>query len=311
MSEHTSVLLSEAVTALVWNRDGVYVDGTFGRGGHSERILQRLSEQGGLHGFDKDPQAVSSGEALQAKDRRFQIHAGSFTQMEQFANQQGLLGCFAGILLDLGVSSPQLDSAERGFSFQHDGPLDMRMNPEVGLSAAEWLEQVEFQDLADVLKTYGEERFAKRIAAALIEARQEAPITRTVQLAELIKTAHPRWEKDRHPATRSFQAIRIFINGELDELEQALHQAMKLLAIDGRLVVISFHSLEDRITKRFMRNASRPASINAPKNIPLRDEDSQAPALRLLGKAVRSSSEEQQRNRRARSAIMRVAQRAA
>ncbi len=302
-AEHKTVLLHEACRAVLWNESGIYVDGTFGRGGHSRRILQQLSATGRLLGFDKDPLAVKAGIELAAQDSRFSMHSGSFLGVADL----GLDGEVAGILLDLGVSSPQLDTPERGFSFQHDGPLDMRMDPTSGPSAAEWLATVDETELCRVLKTYGEERFARRIAAAIVEHRRVQAITRTVQLAELIKQAHPRWEKDKHPATRSFQAIRIHLNQELDELESMLNLAERLLENKGRLVVISFHSLEDRITKRHMRGVSHTAQ--APRHIPLRDSELKKPALRLLGKAIRSTGEETQSNRRARSAIMRVAER--
>lgn len=302
-ADHKTVLLQEACQALLWNDSGIYVDGTFGRGGHSRRILQHLSPSGRLLGFDKDPQAVQVGVELADQDDRFSMHAGSFLGVAD----RGLEGQVAGILLDLGVSSPQLDTPERGFSFQHDGPLDMRMDPQAGPSAAEWLALVEETELCRVLKTYGEERFARRIAAAIVEQRQGQPITRTGQLAELIKQAHPRWEKDKHPATRSFQAIRIHLNQELDELEAMLGLSESLLVDKGRLVVISFHSLEDRLTKRHMRGASH--TVQAPRHIPLRASELKKPGLRLLGKAIRSGTEETQSNRRSRSAIMRVAER--
>ncbi len=302
-AEHKTVLLHEACEALLWDEAGIYIDGTFGRGGHARYILKHLSAQGRLLGFDKDPQAVEVGLELAADDQRFSMHSGSFLGVADL----GLDGEVAGILLDLGVSSPQLDNAERGFSFQHDGPLDMRMDPCSGSSAAEWLAMVEESELSRVLKTYGEERFARRIAAAIVQRRKEKAITRTGDLAELIKQAHPRWEKDKHPATRSFQAIRIHLNQELEELEGVLGLAEDLLVNKGRLVVISFHSLEDRLTKRHMRGSSHTAKV--PRHIPLRDNELKKPALRLLGKAIRSGTEETQANRRARSAIMRVAER--
>lgn len=308
---HDTVLLHEACSALVWNPDGRYVDGTFGRGGHSALILQQLSSNGHLMAFDKDPEAVRIGEGLAAKDPRFSIHSGSYTGLQRFAEEEEMAGGCAGVLLDLGVSSPQLDEADRGFSFMRDGPLDMRMDPNSGLSAAQWLASVSEQDLADVLKTLGEERYARRIAGAIIAERQTTEITRTTQLAELIKAAHPRWEKDKHPATKSFQAIRIYLNKELEELEQMLSLAESMLCAGGRLVVISFHSLEDRITKRFMRNASRSAQASAPRHIPLQQSQDEPPRLRLVGKALRCSDEEVANNRRARSAVMRVAEKAA
>ncbi|MEM8499526.1 MAG: 16S rRNA (cytosine(1402)-N(4))-methyltransferase RsmH [Pseudomonadota bacterium] len=302
-AEHKTVLLREACEALLWDESGIYIDGTFGRGGHARRILKHLSASGRLLGFDKDPQAVEVGGQLAAEDQRFSMHSGSFLGVADL----GLDGEVAGILLDLGVSSPQLDNAERGFSFQHDGPLDMRMDPDSGTSAAQWLAAVDEGELCRVLKTYGEERFARRIAAAIVQRREEKAITRTAELAELIKQAHPRWEKDKHPATRSFQAIRIHLNQELEELEGVLDLAENLLVNKGRLVVISFHSLEDRLTKRRMRGASHTERV--PRHIPLRESELIKPGLRLLGKAIRSSAEETLANRRARSAIMRVAER--
>ncbi|MFK8021104.1 MAG: 16S rRNA (cytosine(1402)-N(4))-methyltransferase RsmH [Pseudomonadales bacterium] len=310
VSGHDTVLLHEACEALIWNADGLYVDGTFGRGGHSAELLARLSASGRLIAFDKDPEAVVVGQELQGQDSRFTIKAGSFTGLEHLANEPAFQGGCAGVLLDLGVSSPQIDVAERGFSFMKDGPLDMRMDPDNGQSAAQWLATVDEQDLVSVLKTLGEERYAKRIAGAIVAERQVTDITRTVQLAELIKLAHPRWEKDKHPATKSFQAIRIHLNRELVELEEMLTLAESMLCVGGRLVVISFHSLEDRITKRFMRNASRSSQASAPRHIPLQDHQDEPPSLRLIGKAVRCSAEEVSSNRRARSAVMRVAEKA-
>lgn len=301
--EHKTVLLREACEALLWDESGIYIDGTFGRGGHARHILKHLSASGRLLGFDKDPQAVAVGIELAAEDQRFSMHSGSFLGVADL----GLDGEIAGILLDLGVSSPQLDNAERGFSFLHDGPLDMRMDPESGTSAAEWLAIVDESELCQVLKTYGEERFARRIASAIVQKRQEKAITRTAELAELIKQAHPRWEKDKHPATRSFQAIRIHVNRELEELEGMLGLAESLLVHKGRLVVISFHSLEDRLSKRHMRGTAHASKV--PRHIPLRESELKKPGLRLLGKAIRSSAEETRSNRRARSAIMRVAER--
>ena len=297
---HETVLLEEAVAALMTAADGVYVDGTFGRGGHSARILQSLSAEGRLIGFDKDPAAARIATQLAAEDGRFAFHHRSFADLPDCIGQP-----VQGVLLDLGVSSPQLDDAERGFSFREDGPLDMRMDTRSGLTAAEWLNSADEGDIAAVLKEYGEERFAKRIAAAIVNHR---PFERTGRLASVIAEANPRWEKHKHPATRSFQAIRIFINRELEDLEQLLAGILECLRGGGRLVVISFHSLEDRIVKRFMRDASRGREL--PRGLPVVDSE-RGQTLRLLGKAVRASEAEVAANPRARSAIMRVAERLA
>ncbi|MGI9295935.1 MAG: 16S rRNA (cytosine(1402)-N(4))-methyltransferase RsmH, partial [Pseudomonadales bacterium] len=303
-----TVLLTEAVDALVWNVDGTYIDGTFGRGGHAREILARLSKKGRLFGIDKDPQAVQAGQELAASESRFEMYSGSFTEMKQQLEQQGIHGDIAGILLDLGVSSPQIDQPERGFSFTNDGPLDMRMNPATGISAEQWVNSATSEEIAGVLKTYGEERFARRIANAICAARDEQDITTTAQLAAIIKQAHPRWEPKRHPATKSFQAIRIFINDELADLRKMLGQALDLLMLSGRLVVISFHSLEDRIVKRFMRSASDDDTAHAPAYIPLQNAVASGPALRPLGKRIKPTQSEIERNIRARSAVMRVAE---
>lgn len=252
---HTTVLLDEAVNGLNIRPDGVYIDGTFGRGGHSRLILSHLGPEGRLLAIDRDPQAVQAAQAW--RDSRFSIIHGPFSALAEYMEQRELSGRVDGILLDLGVSSPQLDDPSRGFSFMRDGPLDMRMDTTRGLSAADWLAQASAEDIAWVLKTFGEERFAKRIAQAIVEKNRQAPMTRTHELAELIAAASPFREKHKHPATRSFQAIRIYINSELDELERALDGALGVLAPGGRLSVISFHSLEDRLVKRFIRDHSR------------------------------------------------------
>lgn len=304
---HETVLLQEAVDALVTDVDGIYVDGTFGRGGHSRLVLDRLSGKGRLLAIDKDPEAIAVGEMLQQQDKRFVIEQGSFAQVGAIAAARGLLPV-QGILLDLGVSSPQLDQAERGFSFLRDGPLDMRMNPQQGLSAAQWIATASAGEIASVLKEYGEERFAKRIAAAIVDARGRKPITTTVQLANIVAEAHPAWEKGRHPATRAFQGIRIFINDELGDLERLLDSALALLANGGRLVVISFHSLEDRLVKRFIKRQVRGDSL--PKNIPVTEAQLNR-RMKQIGKAIRASSGEVESNVRSRSAIMRVAEKIA
>ena len=250
---HQAVLLEEAIANLMVSTDGAYVDGTFGRGGHSARILEALSPLGSLLALDQDPAAAEAARAFNTKDARFRFQACNF----RFLSEHVAPASLQGVLLDLGVSSPQLDDPERGFSFSADGPLDMRMDPSAGQSAQAWLASVDEGELAQVLKDLGEERFAKRIAGAIVKSRGEAPITRTGQLAEIVSAANPRWEAHKHPATRCFQAIRLFVNSELDALKSVLAAAVEALAPGGRLVVISFHSLEDRIVKRFIREAAR------------------------------------------------------
>ena len=300
--EHRPVLLEEAISALMVSADGAYVDGTFGRGGHSTRILDALSPLGTLVAFDRDPAASSVAEHLADQDPRFQFQATNFCDLGDYIAPASVQG----VLLDLGVSSPQLDDPERGFSFTHDGPLDMRMNPDAGRSAAEWLSEVDEVELAQVLRDLGEERFARRIAAAIVEARSNARIERTAQLADIVSTANPKWEPNKHPATRSFQAIRLHINGELDALREVLEAIVLALAPGGRMVVISFHSLEDRIVKRFIRQAARGEQL--PPGVPIQYE-SQGGSLRQVGKATMPSETEVSGNPRARSAVMRVAER--
>ena len=300
-AEHVSVLLAESVSALSVRADGSYLDGTFGRGGHSREILSRLSSGGKLIAVDKDPAAEASALSL-ANDPRFQFEPGSFADISRIVTDNSL----DGILLDLGVSSPQLDDAQRGFGFSGDGPLDMRMDTRTGMTAAQWLASAPEQDIADVIKTYGEERFGKRMAAAIVRVRAETPITSTRQLANIIAEANPKWEPRKHPATRAFQAIRIFINRELEDLELALECMVDKLVVGGRLVVISFHSLEDRIVKRFMRDQAR--GIQLPRHVPVVDSDA-GKTLNLVGKAMKPSNEEIARNPRSRSAVMRIAER--
>lgn len=304
---HETVLLAEAVDALVVRPDGLYVDGTFGRGGHSRAILQKLSSSGRLLGVDKDPQAEEVGRALSIEDARFSMQRGSFADIAQFVAQQGA-GLADGVLLDLGVSSPQLDQSERGFSFLRDGPLDMRMDPERGQSAAQWLAVATEHEIARVLKEFGEERFAKRLARAIVSERMQSPIETTLHLAKVIADAHPAWEKGRNPATKSFQGIRIFINNELGDLERLLDQVLEVLNIGGRLVVISFHSLEDRMVKRFIKRHVRGDEL--PASVPIRDDQLNR-RMRQLGKAVRAQALEVEENVRSRSAIMRVAEKIA
>lgn len=304
---HTSVLLEGAVDALVHDAAGNYLDGTFGRGGHSRAILARLSEQGRLWATDRDPEALAAGREI--TDPRFTLVRSTFAELDDVAKAHGVFGQLSGILLDIGVSSPQLDDASRGFSFLRDGPLDMRMDPEHGISAAEWIAKAKEGEIADVFKQYGEERYAKRLARAIVQRRVDKPFTHTVDLAEVIKEAHPAWEKGKHPATKAFQAMRIFVNDELGQLDAALDAALEALAVGGHLVVISFHSLEDRRVKRFIRDKARGDS-HLPRELPLR-EDQLNRRLELVGKAQRPSEAEVKDNPRARSAVMRVARKLA
>ena len=308
MTEHTTVLLKEAVEALVTDADGFYVDGTFGRGGHSAKLLSKVSENGIVLAIDKDLQAIESGRERFKQDSRLRLVHGSFADMSNFVDDQAHMGKVSGVLLDLGVSSPQLDDADRGFSFMRDGPLDMRMDTSAGLSAAEWIASAEEQEISRVIKEYGEERFARRMASAVVRERSKTPITRTVQLASILAAAHPAWERGKHPATKAFQAIRIFINRELDDLEVLLSRVIDLLQVGGRLVVISFHSLEDRRVKRFIRDQER--GIKLPKNLPVRDVERDV-RLKKVGKAIKPTDLEVGDNIRSRSAVMRVAERVA
>ncbi|MCW3480730.1 16S rRNA (cytosine(1402)-N(4))-methyltransferase RsmH [Neisseriaceae bacterium JH1-16] len=305
---HRTVLLTEAVDALAIRPDGTYVDCTFGRGGHSRALLSQLGPNGRLIAFDKDPEAVAVAEALAAEDARFTIvHEG----FETFARELDRLGIdrVDGVLMDLGVSSPQLDDGSRGFSFRFDAPLDMRMDTTRGLTAAEWLASADEADIKEVIKTYGEERFAHKIAAAIVATRAESPITTTRELAGLVaKNVHTR-EPGQDPATRTFQAIRIYINRELDELKAVLPQAARRLAVGGRLSVISFHSLEDRIVKHFMKDASTADKL--PSWVPVRAADIGEAPLKLASKAIRAGADEVRENPRARSAVLRVAERTA
>ncbi|HIX62750.1 MAG TPA: 16S rRNA (cytosine(1402)-N(4))-methyltransferase RsmH [Candidatus Halomonas stercoripullorum] len=304
---HASVLLDGAVETLVHDPAGVYLDGTFGRGGHSRAILARLAEKGRLLAIDRDPQAIA--EARKLEDPRFTIEQAEFANLGEVTRQHDLHGRLSGILLDIGVSSPQLDDPERGFSFLRDGPLDMRMDPTQGVSAAEWLARAAEADIAHVFKVYGEERYARRLARAIVERRKERPFVRTGDLASVIKAAHPAWEKGKHPATRAFQALRIHVNAELEQLDAALAAALEALAPGGHLVVISFHSLEDRRVKRFIREHVR-GDTDLPRGMPLRD-DQLSRRLAMLGKAQRPSAEEVSANPRARSAVMRAARKLA
>lgn len=306
-SLHRPVLLREALDGLAIQPDDFIVDCTFGRGGHSRAILRCLGEQGRLLALDKDPDAVKSdtAEALSA-DPRFTLRHGSFARLAEFVEQQGWAGRVSGVLMDLGVSSPQLDEAERGFSFTRNGPLDMRMDTSQGMTAAEWLAVVPEHDLARVISDFGEERFARRIARAIVARRGEYPLETTGDLAGIIERAVPTREKGKHPATRSFQAIRIFINHELGELEQGLRQAVDVLRPGGRLAVISFHSLEDRIVKRFMREEARGGG---PVDRRLPELPASTARLDRPAKAVMPGEDEVAENPRARSAVLRVARR--
>jgi len=297
---HEPVLAREAIEALAVRPDGTYVDGTFGRGGHSRLILERLGPAGRLIALDRDPQAAQAARAI--GDPRFTFFKARFSELSMVpAGVQGML-------FDLGVSSPQLDDPARGFSFRHDGPLDMRMDPETGMSAAEWLATAEEQEIRGVIRDYGEERFAKQIAAALVAARGREPVVRTRQLADLVAATVRTREPGQDPATRTFQALRIHLNRELEEVSLMLPQAAERLAPQGRLAVISFHSLEDRIVKHFMQGQARP---QLPRRLPLRASEMPEPMLRLVGRAQRASPEETRRNPRARSATLRVAERTA
>ncbi|MBB1468589.1 16S rRNA (cytosine(1402)-N(4))-methyltransferase RsmH [Pseudoalteromonas sp. SG41-5] len=305
--EHISVLMDETIEGLAIKPDGIYMDGTFGRGGHSGQILARLGEHGRLQAIDQDPQAIKSAEKF-ADDSRFAIAHTRFSNLYEVAEQNDLLGKVDGILLDIGVSSPQLDDAERGFSFMKDGPLDMRMDPTSGRSAAQWLAEAELEEIVHVIKTYGEEKFGRRIAHKVLEVRAHTPITTTKQLADLVDEAVPVKDKFKHPATRTFQAIRIYINSELEEIQTALQAALGVLKPGGRLVVISFHSLEDRIVKQFIKKQSKGAAL--PRGLPLTDAQiNQNLTLKAVGKAIKPSQAEVDRNPRSRSSVLRVAQR--
>ena len=300
------MLLHEAVDALAIRPDGIYVDATFGRGGHSRLILKKLGASGRLVALDRDPDAIRSAATVIGDDPRFSIVHTSFDALEDVAIKLGIKGEIDGVLLDLGVSSPQLQDAQRGFSFMHNGPLDMRMNPDDELTAAAWLAEASQQQIKQVLSKYGEERFSGRIATAIVAQRQQEPLMTTAQLVELIERAVPRKDPGKHPATRTFQAIRIRINEELQQLSAVLEQALSILGKGGRLSVISFHSLEDRIVKRFLRDHSRVDTL--PKGVPVMASQLQQPLLRLVGKAITPSREEIRENPRARSSRLRVAE---
>lgn len=305
--EHISVLMDETIEGLAIKQDGIYMDGTFGRGGHSGQILARLGEQGRLQAIDQDPQAIKAAEKF-ADDKRFAIAHTRFSNILDVARDNDLVGKVDGILLDIGVSSPQLDDAQRGFSFMKDGPLDMRMDPSTGRSAAQWLAEAELEDITHVIKKLGEEKFGRRIAHKILETREHTPITTTKQLADLVDEAVPVKDKHKHPATRTFQAIRIYINSELEEIQTALQSAISVLKPGGRLVVISFHSLEDRIVKQFIKKQSKGEAI--PRGLPLTDAQiNKNLTLKAVGKATKPSDAEIAANPRSRSSVLRVAQR--
>jgi 16S rRNA (cytosine1402-N4)-methyltransferase len=305
-NEHVAVLLGPVLKGLNVKKDGVYVDGTFGRGGHSNAILQQLDANGRLIAIDRDPQAIAAAEPSLTKDPRFELIRCDIAELAKKIDERGLMGKVDGLLLDLGVSSPQLDKAERGFSFLRDGPLDMRMDPESGVSAAHWLQTVDEKSLRTVLRKYGEETQAARIARAIVEIREDTVIEMTGQLADVVNSVIPAHTRKKHPATKTFQAIRIFINKELEQLEAALAQSIDILTTGGRLCVISFHSLEDRIVKRFIRDASREAEQH--RGMPDVPHEFR-PKLKPVGKSITASADEITANVRARSARLRVAER--
>jgi len=308
VAEHTPVLLDEVLAGLEVRPDGRYCDATFGRGGHTAAILAALGPAGRIYAIDRDPEAIAAGRARFGAEPRLTLIRGSFGRLEELVRAAGLEGELHGVLLDLGVSSPQLDEARRGFSFMQDGPLDMRMDNESGQSAAQWLARAGEREIVDVLQTLGEERFARRIARRILEARAIEPIVRTSQLAGIVAAAVPTREPGKHPATRTFQAIRIHVNAELDLLETVLPQAVRLLAPGGRLCVISFHSLEDRMVKRYIQRETQGDPVYAG----LPDVPPHARAtLRRIGKKVVASPAEVEGNPRARSAVLRIAERLA
>jgi 16S rRNA (cytosine1402-N4)-methyltransferase len=306
--KHQAVLLQEVLNALNIKPQGIYVDATFGYGGHTQAILDVLSCEGRLLAIDRDPDVEKYAQCHFKTDSRFIFERNTFSYLKNISTKYGLMGRIAGILMDVGVSSGQLDNAERGFSFKKDGPLDMRMDPTSGMSATDWLASVSEPTLCQVLKDFGEERFSRRIARAIVAARRIAPINTTARLAQIIAAAVPTRESHKHPATRSFQAIRIKLNNELSQLQDALKQTLDALAPQGRLVVISFHSLEDRLVKRFMREQAQGAMW--PPDLPI-PADRCNPTLRIIGRPLRPTAAEIQANPRARSAIMRVAERLA
>ena len=308
MSAHQSVLLQESIQGLAMKPAGIYVDGTFGRGGHSRAILQHLNQDGRLFAIDKDLEAVDYAKVHFSDDPRFHMLHGSFARLGEFAKAFDIYGRISGILLDLGVSSPQLDNPLRGFSFMNEGPLDMRMDLSQEMDAKRFVNQADALDMAYVFKHYGEERFSGRIARAIVEARSHAPIESTHALAEIVKQANPKWEKHKHPATRVFQAIRIHINQELTDLELILKHCVDALEIGGRLVIISFHSLEDRIVKQFMRTEEH--GLQPPIGVPVKAAEIKV-CFKRVGKAIKPQDEEVQHNVRSRSAVLRIGEKIA
>ncbi|MCC2523095.1 16S rRNA (cytosine(1402)-N(4))-methyltransferase RsmH [Vibrio coralliilyticus] len=309
--KHISVLLHESIDGLAIKPDGTYIDGTFGRGGHSRQILSQLGEHGRLFSIDRDPQAIAEAQTID--DPRFTIIHGPFSGMAKYAEERGLVGQIDGVLLDLGVSSPQLDDAERGFSFMKDGPLDMRMDPTSGIPVSQWLMEADLDDITWVIREFGEDKHARRIAKAIVayrENEENEPLTRTGQLAKLISDAAPKsFKEKKHPATRSFQAFRIYINSELEEIDTALKGAASILAPEGRLSVISFHSLEDRMVKRFIRKESKGPEV--PHGIPMTEAQIKALGsanLKPIGKAIKPSKQEVDINTRSRSSVLRIAE---
>lgn len=301
--EHQPVLLAEVIENLLVKPNGIYVDATFGRGGHAQAILNQLGPRGRLLAMDKDPDAIAYACQRFSVDPRFTIKHGSFKELPAFLTEQQVYGKVDGILVDLGVSSPQLDNPARGFSFTRNGALDMRMDSSCGVDAATFIAEIEEKKLANILWEYGEERFSRRIARAIVAARLQTPIQTTEQLADIIKTAHPAWQKGKHPATQSFQAIRIAVNHELDELEQLLEKSIEVLTVKGRLLVISFHSLEDRIVKHFMQHQERGEQL--PLKLPVKQANI-LPAFKRVGAAIKPSEKEIAMNPRARSAVLRI-----
>lgn len=300
-SGHKPVLLAEVIANLAIKKEGVYIDATFGRGGHALEILRFLGPKGRVLALDKDPEAVQAARLI--KEKRLSVRQGSFTELQKWMQELDLVGFVDGILLDLGVSSPQLDEPQRGFSFLRDGPLDMRMDPSKGQDAASWINSASEKEIAKVLREYGEEKFYQRIAAAIVHAREFAPIETTLALANIVAKANPKWEKHKHPATRTFQAIRIFINNELKELQTCLQQCLEVLAVGGRLLTISFHSLEHRIIKEFI--AEHAKGGNFPAEIPIKEEQL-AIRLKRINRPIKAKDEEIAANPRARSAVLRV-----
>jgi len=303
---HISVLLNESIEALKIKPSGIYIDGTFGRGGHSSEILKSLNDEGHLYAFDQDLQAVEHANQLFANKENFTIAHTSFENLQSQSQEWGVEREVDGLLLDLGVSSPQLDDAERGFSFMNNGPLDMRMDNTRGESAADWLNKAEEEDIANVIYEYGEERNSRRIAKQIIWAREVKPLETTKELSDAVIAASKKRDKNKHPATRTFQAIRIYINREFEVLENVLKQSMEVLKPGGLLVVIAFHSLEDRIVKRFFRDQSRAKPL--PRNLPIAQTEEEVMPMKLHGKAVKAGEAELEENFRARSAVMRVAE---